>query len=64
MQELLDSIPREKLLEEIESMKPDMEKRARRMKEPPQVEEALEFADRLVEAMKAETPEPALEVAE
>jgi heterodisulfide reductase subunit A len=64
MQELLDSIPREKLLEEIEGMKPEMEKRARRMKEPPQVEEALEFADRLVEAMKAETPEPALEVAE
>jgi heterodisulfide reductase subunit A len=51
MQELLDSIPREKLLEEIEELRPQMEKRARRMKEPPQVEEALAFADRLVEAM-------------
>ena len=51
-------------MEEIEGMKPQMEKRARRMKEPPQVEEALEFADRLVETMQAETPEPALEVAE
>ena len=61
MQEVLDSIPKEQLLEEIERLRPEMEKRARRMKEPPQVEEALEFADRLVEAMlaEAETPEPA-----
>jgi heterodisulfide reductase subunit A len=56
MQAVLDSIPREKLLGEIERLRPQMEKRARRMKEAPQVEEALEFADRLAAAMlEAET---------
>jgi len=56
MQAVLDSIPREKLLGEIERLRPQMEKRARRMKEAPQVEEALEFADRLTAAMlEAET---------
>jgi heterodisulfide reductase subunit A len=51
MQATLDAIPKEKLLEEIESMRPDMAKRARRMREAPQVEDALEFADRLQAAM-------------
>ena len=51
MQELLDSIPKEELLEEIERLRPEMEKRARRMSEAPQVEEALAFADRLTAAM-------------
>jgi heterodisulfide reductase subunit A len=51
MQELLDSIPKEKLMEEIEKLRPQMEKRARRMREAPQVDEALEYADRLKEAM-------------
>ena len=51
MQELLDSIPREELLEEIERLRPEMAKRARRMREAPQVEEALAFADRLQAAM-------------
>ena len=51
MQALLDSIPREKLLEEIEQLRPKMEKRARRMREAPQVEEALEYADRLKAAI-------------
>lgn len=51
MQETLDSIPKEQLLEEIEQLRPQMEKRARRMREVPQVEEALEFADRLTAAM-------------
>ena len=51
MQETLDSIPKEQLLEEVEQLRPQMEKRARRMREVPQVEEALEFADRLTAAM-------------
>ena len=51
MQEVLDSISKEKLLEEIEQLRPQMEKRARRMREAPQVEEALEFADHLTAAM-------------
>jgi len=54
MQELLDSIPKEELLEEIERLRPQMEKRARRMREVPQVEEALEYADRLKMAMIGE----------
>ncbi len=51
MQELLDSIPKEQLHEEVEKLRPQMEKRARRMREVPQVEEALEFSDRLAVAM-------------
>ena len=47
MQATLDSIPQEQLLEEIERLRPQMEKRARRMREAPQVEEALAYADRL-----------------
>jgi len=51
MQKVLDSMPREKLLEEIERLRPEMEKRARRMKEVPQVEEALEYLDEMQTAM-------------
>jgi len=51
MQAMLDSIPREQLMAEIERLRPDMERRARRMREVPQVEDALAFADRLKAAM-------------
>ncbi|MFH1929529.1 MAG: hypothetical protein ABIK79_15360, partial [Chloroflexota bacterium] len=51
MQESLDSIPKETLLEEIERLRPEMEKRARRMKEAPLVKEALEYADQMKAAM-------------
>jgi len=51
MQAVLDSIPKEELLAEIERMRPQMEKRARRMREAPQVEEALAYADKLKAAM-------------
>ncbi len=51
MQETLDSIPKEQLLEEIERLRPTMAKRARRMREAPQVEEALAYADKLKAAM-------------
>jgi len=50
MQELLDSIPEEQLKEEIEALRPTMEKRARRMREVPEVDDALDFA-RMIEAV-------------
>ena len=52
MQEALDAIPKDKLLEEIERLRPEMTKRARRMREVPQVSEALEYADEMKAAMK------------
>jgi heterodisulfide reductase subunit A len=51
MQATLDSIPKEALQEEIERLRPEMTKRARRMREAPQVEDAIAFAERLQEAM-------------
>ena len=55
MQATLDSIPEEELLEEIERMRPTMQKRARRMREAPLVEEALAYSQQLEEAMLAAT---------
>ncbi len=52
MQAVLDSMPREKLLEEIERLRPEMERRARRMSQTPQVSEAMAFAERLKMAME------------
>ena len=43
MQSLLDSIPPEKLHAEIEELRPTMEKRARRMRMLPEIEQAFEF---------------------
>jgi heterodisulfide reductase subunit A len=53
MQALLDSIPPEKLHQEIEEMRPDMERRARRMSEAPQVAEALEYSREMESAIVA-----------
>jgi heterodisulfide reductase subunit A len=47
MQQVLDGIPKEKLMAEIEELRPDMERRARRMREAPLVDEALEYAGQL-----------------
>jgi heterodisulfide reductase subunit A len=47
MQELLDSIPREDLVKQIDELRPEMQKRARRMREVPLVDEALEYASEL-----------------
>jgi len=47
MQDLLDSIPREDLAKEIDELRPEMEKRARRMREVPLVDEALEYSSEL-----------------
>jgi heterodisulfide reductase subunit A len=55
MQAVLDAIPQEKLLAEIEQLRPEMERRARRVREVPQVEEALAYATQLEAAMAAAT---------
>jgi heterodisulfide reductase subunit A len=56
MQELLDSIPEERLAQEIEELRPQMERRARGLREIPEVQEALEYVEELETAMQA-TPE-------
>jgi heterodisulfide reductase subunit A len=53
MQQVLDEIPKEKLMAEIEEMRPDMEKRARRMREVPLIDEALEYSTALEAAVLA-----------
>jgi coenzyme F420-reducing hydrogenase delta subunit len=60
MQALLDTIPKEELHEEVERLRPEMQKRARRMREAPGVDEALEYTQALEAAMRG-TPEPELE---
>ena len=56
----MESISKEELRKEVERLRPEMEKRARRMREVPQVEEALEFADRFT----ATVPEREVEIRE
>ncbi len=53
MQTALDNIPRDKLLEEIETLRPTMEKRARRLREVPDVEAAISYSDIADLAVKA-----------
>ena len=57
MQDVLDSLPKEKLMEEIEEFKPYMAKRARRMREAPRIEEAAELAEMIAVAHRAGEPE-------
>ncbi len=54
MQATLDEIPREKLLAEIEKLRPTMEKRARRMSQVPEVKKAMAYSDQLQAAMLKE----------
>ena len=51
LQKTIDNIPHEKLIEEIETLRPQMEQRARRMKEAPRVDEAIEFSKKMVASM-------------
>jgi heterodisulfide reductase subunit A len=51
LQNTIDNIPYEKLIEEIETLRPQMEQRARRMKEAPRVDEAIEFSKKMVASM-------------
>jgi heterodisulfide reductase subunit A2 len=53
MQAVLDAIPKEKLSAEIEQLRPEMERRARRVREVPQVEQALGYSERLEKAILA-----------
>jgi hypothetical protein len=47
MQQVLDNIPKETLMAEIDELRPQMERRARRMREAPLVDEALAYAGEL-----------------
>jgi len=51
MQQAIHEIGPDKLHEEIENLRPDMEKRARRMYEVPDVTTASEYSDRMTVAM-------------
>lgn len=51
MQQVITDIGSDKLKEEIENLKPEMEKRARRMYEAPDVNAASDFSDRMAAAM-------------
>ena len=59
MQAVLDSMPRQELLAEIEEFRPEMTKRSRRMREVPQMDEASEFADTIADLHRVAEPEPA-----
>ena len=51
MQKVIDVLGKDKLGEEINALKPEMEKRARRMYEAPGVNEASEYSDAMTLAM-------------
>jgi heterodisulfide reductase subunit A len=48
MQALLDGIPREKLMAEINEQRPIMEQRSHRLREVPRVEEASKYSDLMI----------------
>lgn len=54
MQKVIDDLGGEKLMQEIETLRPDMEKRARRMYEVPDVTSASDYSDTMVLAMTME----------
>ncbi len=54
MQKTLDGLGKEKLKAEIEALKPEMEKRARRMYDVPGVTQASDYSDTMVLAMNAQ----------
>jgi heterodisulfide reductase subunit A len=51
MQKVIDAIPHDQLMQEIERLKPEMEKRARRMYETPGVDKAVTYSDEMVRAI-------------
>lgn len=53
MQKVIDNIPHDQLMAEIERLRPEMEKRARRMYETPGVDKALVYSDEMVQAITA-----------
>lgn len=54
MQKSLDAIPEQVLKEEIEKLRPQMEQRARRMREVPHIDRAFDFSAKLKEAIVSE----------
>jgi heterodisulfide reductase subunit A2 len=54
MQQTIDDLDPKKLLEEIETLRPDMEKRARRMYEVPGVNESTDYSREMATAIKKE----------
>ena len=54
MQKTIDDIGKEKLKAEIETLKPEMEKRARRMYDVPGVTQASDYSDTMALAMSAQ----------
>jgi len=57
MQKTIDEIGKEKLLAEIDRLKPEMEKRARRMYEVPNVNNASDYSDQMVQAITVKEAE-------
>ena len=47
MQKVISSLPHEQLLKEIETLKPQMEQRSRRMYDTPQINDAVAYSDQL-----------------
>jgi heterodisulfide reductase subunit A len=55
MQAVLDAIPKAKLLEEIERLRPELSKHREKISRIPQVEQALDYSERLKAAMLSPT---------
>ena len=47
MQKVIDSMPHEQLHKEIETLRPQMEQRSRRLNETPQVKEAMDYSEKM-----------------
>jgi heterodisulfide reductase subunit A len=54
MQQTIDSIPHDQLIDENERLRPEMEKRSRRMYETPEIDRAVTYSDEMVKAIMAE----------
>ncbi len=54
MQKVIDDLPHEQLMQEIERLRPEMEKRARRMYDTPGVDQAILYSDKMAQVMEAE----------
>jgi heterodisulfide reductase subunit A len=53
MQAVLDAIPKAKLLEEIERLRPELSKHREKISRIPQVEQALDYSERMKAAMRS-----------
>jgi hypothetical protein len=53
MQKVINAMPREQLLKEIETLRPQMEQRSRRMYDTPQINDAVTYSDKLTAILTA-----------